>query len=65
MYFNVIVQYLENGLTFRGGKEMFDSPHNRNFLGLKELTVMFEPFLANHLKHYGSSGCGEGSGKYN
>jgi hypothetical protein len=49
----------EHGLTFRGGNEKFDLPHDRNFLGMIELNPKFQRLLANHINHYGTNGCGK------
>jgi hypothetical protein len=48
----------EHGLPFGGDKETFGSPHNGNFLGLLKLIAKFDPFLANHIKKFGSKGSG-------
>jgi hypothetical protein len=38
----------ERGLAFMRINEKLDSTHNGNFLDLTELTIKFDPFLANH-----------------
>jgi hypothetical protein len=38
----------ERGLAFMWINEKPDSPHNGDFLDLTELTIKFDPFLANH-----------------
>lgn len=45
-------------LDFSGGKGTFGSPYNGNVLAWIQLDKS-DPFLANYIKHYGSTGCGE------
>jgi hypothetical protein len=49
----------ECGLAFRGGIEKSGLLYNGNFLGLLEPPDKFDSFLANHIKHHGSSGSGK------
>jgi hypothetical protein len=51
----------EHGLTFGGGDEKFDLPHDRNFLGLIDQNPKFQRLHANHINHYGTNGCGKPS----
>lgn len=54
-----VIKFLsERGLAFRGDNEVFDSPHNGNFLGLIELIAQFDPFLSEHISKYGNKGRG-------
>lgn len=41
----------EGGLAFMWIKEKLDSSHNGDFFYLTELTIKFDPFLANHINN--------------
>lgn len=57
-----VIKFLaERGHAFRGGDEVFGSPHNGNYLGILELLAQFDPFLAEHIKKYGNQGRGSTS----
>ena len=54
-----LVKFLcERGLPLRGGNKVFGSPQNGNFLGLLELLVQFDNFLAEHIRRFSNSGRG-------
>ena len=54
-----VVQFLaQRGLAFRGENEIFGSCNNGNFLGIIELLVQFDPFIAQHVSRYGDVGRG-------
>ena len=54
-----VVKFLsEKGLPLRGGKEVFESRQNGNFLGLLELLAQFDDFLADDICRFGNSGRG-------
>jgi hypothetical protein len=56
------IRYLsERGLPFRGSNETIGSPRNGNYLGTLELLAMFDPFLAEHIKHNANKGRGHTS----
>ncbi|KAH1177145.1 hypothetical protein KIL84_010847 [Mauremys mutica] len=57
----VIQTLAERGLPFRGSNDTFESLQNGNFLGLLELVVQFDPFLAGHISKYGNAGKGNPS----
>nr|XP_006009390.1 PREDICTED: zinc finger MYM-type protein 1-like [Latimeria chalumnae] len=40
---------------------IFGSPHNGNFLGIVELIVKYDAFLAQHINKHGNMGCGHAS----
>jgi hypothetical protein len=46
----VVCTLVESGLAFRGCTVKFGLSHNRNLLGLTELTAKFDPFFVNHVK---------------
>jgi len=48
----------ERGLAFREMVERFEPLQNGIFLGLHELIIQFDPFLAGHISKYGNSGKG-------
>lgn len=54
----VIITMAEHGFPFRGDKEIFNTPHNGNFLGLLKLIAKFDYFLASHIKKFGNKGSG-------
>ncbi|GFV46235.1 zinc finger MYM-type protein 1 [Trichonephila clavipes] len=37
-------------VAFRGTEEVFDSPHNGNFMGALQLLVEFDPFIREHIE---------------
>ena len=54
-----IIKFLaQRGLAFRGDDEVFGSSNNRNYMGILELIAKFDPFLADHISHYGNRGKG-------
>ena len=56
------IRYLsECGLPFCGSNEIIGSPRNGNYLGTLELLAMFDPFLAQHIKHNANKGWGHTS----
>ena len=50
----VICTLIDRNLAFRGSNEKFGAESNGNFIGLLELIAQFDPFLAEHIKMYGS-----------
>lgn len=54
----VIKFIAERSLAFRGDDERLGSPHNGNYLGILELISKFDPFLSQHLEHFGQKGKG-------
>uniref|UniRef100_H3A5Q3 TTF-type domain-containing protein n=1 Tax=Latimeria chalumnae TaxID=7897 RepID=H3A5Q3_LATCH len=54
-----VVRFLaERGLALHGENEIFGSPHNGNFLGIVELIVKYDAFLAQHINKHGNMGRG-------
>ena len=50
----VVTFLAERGHPFRGHTELFGQKDNGNYLGLLELLSQFDPFLAEHIRRYGS-----------
>lgn len=46
------------GLAFKSADQTIGFIHNGNYLGILELISNFDPFLKEHLKHYGKPGKG-------
>ena len=57
----VICTLAERGLAFRGSNESFCSPNIGNYIGLFEIIVKFDAFLAAHIAKYGHPGRGHTS----
>lgn len=54
-----VVKFLaERGLAFRGETHVFGQQNNGNYLGLLELISQFDPFLSDHIAHFGNAGRG-------
>ncbi|XP_025205923.1 zinc finger MYM-type protein 1-like [Melanaphis sacchari] len=49
------------GLPLRGSEEKFGSYHSGNFIMTLELLAEFDPFLLEHIRHYGKIGSGNTS----
>ncbi|XP_060836474.1 zinc finger MYM-type protein 1-like [Rhopalosiphum padi] len=49
------------GLPLRGSEEKFGSYHSGNFIMTLELLAEFDPFLSEHIRHYGKIGSGNTS----
>ncbi|KAJ8930225.1 hypothetical protein NQ314_016990 [Rhamnusium bicolor] len=47
--------------AFRGSDETIGSPHNGNYLGLLELIIRFDIFLAQHINTHANKGKGHTS----
>lgn len=49
------------GLPLRGSEEKFGSYHSGHFIMTLELLAEFDPFLSEHIRHYGKIGSGNTS----